>query len=280
MRKKRFRKGMVWLTALGCLWLAGCVTRGFHEKKLAQVSAQLSTQYKQDLADKTRRMEETLTRKNEKYKALLKKYQNNCQQRLTSLSDKNTAKARRLRRAMAYINRLEARLKDWKDLHKRLLKSFKVKIAEGSLAVKIERGLIILRMPEKVLFELGSAKLMDDGKSVVSEVARVLSQEPYRWQVAGHADPTGKASYNWDLSYRRAMAVLKVMLKHEMPPTKISAAAYGQYQPRVSNDTKAGRAQNRRTEIVFVPKIKALLMTNAKKKLSAVCPPVGSKQAS
>ena len=171
-------------------------------------------------------------------------------------------------------------VRPYPDLHARLSEKFKVKIKEGTLAVKYEDGRIILRLPEKVLFDSGRSMLTTTGKKMIADVAQALAKEPYQWQIAGHADSTGDARVNWALSYKRAMSVLKVMISSDMQPKKLSAAAYGHYRPRASNDTAEGRALNRRTEIVFIPKIKALLLNKVEKKLSRMCQPTNKRKAS
>ncbi len=279
MKKRMFVKGMKYACLLALIGLfSGCVTKGYHEK----VVSTLKREHRLALIDRARRMEaqeKALRSKNSAILAELLNLKSRCQNNLAKLTNKNIQRARRLKSALNYIQNLETKLNSWRDLHARLLKSFSIKIKEGTLAVKFERGKIILRMPEKVLFETSSANIKEDGKQMIKEVAAVLANEPYNWQVAGHADSRGSAEFNWALSYQRAMAVLKVMLKSEMPAKQLSAAAYGHYRPRASNETTEGRALNRRTEIVFIPQLKALLVEQAKEKLTGVCVPTNKRKS-
>ena len=78
---------------------------------------------------------------------------------------------------------------------------------------------------------------------------------PYRQSVhQGHTDSVGPEAYNLKLSERRAQAVLDYMLKKGIPFGQMAAVGYGESQPATSNDTKEGRALNRRVEIT--PKAK------------------------
>lgn len=278
-KKQTLRKMLMCAMVPSLFVLPNCVTKGYHDKTVSSLKAS----YREKLADRTRQheaQEQAMIEKTKKLRTRIADLRNRCNSHLSKMSNKHHAKAKRLRKAMRYINRLEAQLSSWRKLHARLTEKFKVKIKEGSLAVKYEDGRIILRLPEKVLFESGNSQLTGAGKKMISEVAQTLSKEPYQWQIAGHADSTGSAQVNWNLSYQRAMAVLKVMLKSDMQPKKLSAAAYGHYRPRASNDTTQGRALNRRTEIMFIPKIKVLLLNKVEKQLSSMCQPTTKRKAS
>ena len=72
-------------------------------------------------------------------------------------------------------------------------------------------------------------------------------------QVIGHTDSTGEAAYNLQLSQRRAQAVANILIAGGVPAQRIAAGGQGETQPVASNDTAAGRAQNRRVEIIIRP---------------------------
>ena len=131
-------------------------------------------------------------------------------------------------------------------------------VAAGKLRVKMVEGMLVLQLAEKILFATGRWDLKREGKEAISQVAQILKGMNRRWQVAGHTDTVGRPAYNWRLSTRRALAVLKEMLKHGMPPKLVSAAGFGQYQPTAKNDTRDNKALNRRTEIMLVPDLREL----------------------
>ena len=130
-------------------------------------------------------------------------------------------------------------------------------------SVKIVDGRMVVVLATDVLFGSGSASLSREGKDAVSEVARLLASIPQRsFQIEGHTDnvPIRTAQYpsNWELASARSLTVLKTMLEAGMPADRISAAAFGDAKPAVSNETADGRAQNRRIEIIIVPDLSAL----------------------
>lgn len=153
----------------------------------------------------------------------------------------------------------EARIQEFRDL----LARFKTLIDAGKLKVRIVDGKMVVELATDVLFQSGSAVLSAEGKAAVTEVANVLKTIPDReFQIAGHTDnvPIRTAQYrsNWDLAFDRAHSVLKTMTEAGMPQTSISAASYGEFQPRAPNADDAGRAQNRRIEIIVVPDLSQL----------------------
>lgn len=109
-------------------------------------------------------------------------------------------------------------------------------------------------MPEGILFATDSAAVSGPAQNDLYAVARNLNQYPNsRVEVIGHTDSTGSAAYNQDLSQRRAQSVAGVLAAAGVNSSRLSATGRGQSQPVASNDTAAGRAQNRRVEILIRP---------------------------
>ena len=109
-------------------------------------------------------------------------------------------------------------------------------------------------LPEGVLFAFDSAAVSGPAQNDLYALARNLQQYPNSTiQVTGHTDATGTASYNLDLSQRRARAVASIMTAGGVAPNRIGTNGVGSTQPVASNATEAGRAQNRRVEIVIRP---------------------------
>jgi OOP family OmpA-OmpF porin len=71
-------------------------------------------------------------------------------------------------------------------------------------------------------------------------------------EVAGHTDSTGSETYNQGLSERRANSVKDYLTSQGVTATRLSAKGYGEAQPVASNDTKEGRAENRRVELIVL----------------------------
>lgn len=122
--------------------------------------------------------------------------------------------------------------------------------------VKIENtgSELIVTMPQDILFAVDSAELAPSMISDLGVVARNLLQYPdSKVDVRGHTDNTGSAIYNQDLSRMRADAVAQVLYRNGVPYDRVNSVGYGEDRPVASNLTEAGKAQNRRVEIVIVP---------------------------
>lgn len=109
-------------------------------------------------------------------------------------------------------------------------------------------------LPEGVLFATDSATLSGPAQNDLYALSRNLQQYPDSTvQVTGFTDSTGRAEYNVDLSQRRARAVAAVLTAGGVSPNRVATLGRGEASPVASNDTPAGRAQNRRVEIVIRP---------------------------
>jgi chemotaxis protein MotB len=146
---------------------------------------------------------------------------------------------------------------------KKLLARFKDLIDAGTLKLVIADGRMVLQMPSDVLFESGSARLSKAGKATIAEVAGVLKEEPgRRYQVEGHTDnkPIHNEAYasNWELASARGIGVMRALIDGGVETMALSAASYGEFHPVANNETEAGRAENRRIEIIVLPDLSLL----------------------
>ena len=122
-----------------------------------------------------------------------------------------------------------------------------------------ERGLVT-RLVDQVLFDSGKAELRRGAYPVLDKVAQVLKQVPGQpVGVEGHTDNVPITHSGWAdnraLSIARANAVVDYLVeKHSLDSSRLTAIGYGEEHPLTSNDTAAGRQQNRRVEIVILPK--------------------------
>jgi outer membrane protein OmpA-like peptidoglycan-associated protein len=113
---------------------------------------------------------------------------------------------------------------------------------------------LVVNMPQDVLFSVDSASLRPDLASDIQSVAQNLLRYPNsQIQIIGHTDSSGSASYNQDLSQRRAVSVADVLRNSGVPSARVTAFGRGEDQPIASNLTPEGRAQNRRVEIIIRP---------------------------
>lgn len=147
---------------------------------------------------------------------------------------------------------------------KALTDQFRSMIDSGKLAVNIRHGRMIVQLPAEVLFATGSADLSKEGTKSIDDVGRVLRKfKGRRFMVAGHTDnvPIGPPSAfknNLELSTARAVTVSRRLIQDGMSPANLVAAGYSEYEPVKSNRTEAGRQENRRIEIEFLPRIREI----------------------
>ncbi len=113
---------------------------------------------------------------------------------------------------------------------------------------------LVVTMPEGILFDFDSAAIRAGLQSDLRALAANLNQYPNTGvQVVGHTDNTGSASYNQDLSTRRAQAVAGVLLEAGVAPFRVRSVGRGESEPVATNLTPAGRQQNRRVEVIIRP---------------------------
>ena len=123
-------------------------------------------------------------------------------------------------------------------------------------AVIDRRGLVVRVLTDKLLFSSGSATIQSAGLPLLEEMARLLNvdrQHPIT--VEGNTDnqPIQSSQFpsNWELSADRATTVLRYLIAHGVTEQRLSAAGYADLHPLASNATAAGRARNRRVDIVL-----------------------------
>jgi outer membrane protein OmpA-like peptidoglycan-associated protein len=127
-------------------------------------------------------------------------------------------------------------------------------IGDSRVSVTNTGSELIVNLPQDILFATDSASLRGDLTQDLQAVARSLLNYPNTTvQVVGHTDNTGSAAYNQDLSQRRAQSVASVLQANGVPGGRIVAFGRGEDQPIASNLSVAGRAQNRRVEIIIRP---------------------------
>jgi outer membrane protein OmpA-like peptidoglycan-associated protein len=118
-------------------------------------------------------------------------------------------------------------------------------------AQQTERG-IVLTIGD-VLFATGKADLSPDANQSVAKLAEFLKKSPNRnVLIEGHTDSVGKDDYNIALSQKRADSVKARLVGDGIAPARITTVGYGKKFPVASNDTKAGKAQNRRVDVVIL----------------------------
>jgi chemotaxis protein MotB len=134
-------------------------------------------------------------------------------------------------------------------------------MADDDINIKVDKGVVFIDISDKLLFKSGSYDITPRAKEVLGKVALVLKNQPdLQFMVEGHTDsiPYKRPPLldNWDLSVKRATAVVRILQnEYGLPPEHITAAGRSQYVSVASNDTPEGRASNRRTRIVILPEL-------------------------
>ena len=135
-------------------------------------------------------------------------------------------------------------------------------MSDDDIEINVEKGVVYVSISDKLLFRSGSYTVTNRAKEVLGKVAKVVNDKPdLEFMVEGHTDnvPINKADGvvdNWDLSVKRATAVVRILENDfDVSPARMTAAGRSYYIPVADNDTSANRAKNRRTRIVVLPKL-------------------------
>jgi chemotaxis protein MotB len=120
-----------------------------------------------------------------------------------------------------------------------------------------------VKLSNAILFDSGKSKLRTEGRDAVAQLVPALKTVGDReFLVSGHTDnvpiKTARFKSNWELSTARAVSMVDEMIADGYPPQRLGAAGFGEFDPVESNDSKEGREQNRRIEIVLMPNIEEL----------------------
>jgi len=104
-----------------------------------------------------------------------------------------------------------------------------------------------------ILFAFDSAKINPGAENIVAKIAGMLAQNPtLEVAVVGYTDNTGDFNYNLGLSKRRADAIVSQLIKDGVSKDRLAGVGVGPLNPIASNATEAGRAENRRVELVLI----------------------------
>ncbi len=166
--------------------------------------------------------------------------------------------AKQLKELEDLIASKEAIMKKLKETLSKALNGFEGK----GLTVEQKNGKVYVSMENKLLFNSGSWAVSSEGKKAVVEVSKVLGDNPdISVLIEGHTDDdgfkgSGPIADNWDLSTKRATAIVAILSENKaMNKENITAAGRGEFSPLASNTTPEGKAKNRRIEIILSPRL-------------------------
>ena len=176
--------------------------------------------------------------------------------RLRKLEGELSMRSKRIDELEKLIAEKEAAMQTLKNTVASALKGFEGK----GLTIVNKNGKIYVSMENKLLFNSGSWAVGENGTQAVKKLAKVLVDNPdIRVLIEGHTDndpfngPVIKD--NWDLSVKRATAIVRILENSNVDATQITAAGRGEFVPVASNTSKAGKAKNRRIEIILSPNL-------------------------
>jgi chemotaxis protein MotB len=178
--------------------------------------------------------------------------------RLEKLKKELEDRSNRVAELENVISAKDADMKRLKDAISNALTDFEGK----GLTVEQRGGKVYVSMENKLLFQSGSWAVGANGKEAVKQLGSVLADNPeIAILIEGHTDNvpykgTEQLSGNWDLSTKRATAIVNILRENEMiNPENLTAAGRGEFAPVASNDTSEGKAKNRRIEVILTPKL-------------------------
>ncbi len=152
----------------------------------------------------------------------------------------------------------DAAMTQLKDAISRALTDFEGK----GLTVEQRDGKVYVSMENKLLFSSGSWAVGTEGRKAVQQLGGVLGDNPdIAVLIEGHTDNdpytgSGQVSGNWDLSTKRATAIVNILSENtNINPENLTAAGRGEHAPIATNDSTEGKAKNRRIEVILTPKL-------------------------
>jgi chemotaxis protein MotB len=201
----------------------------------------------------------------------LKENHTSALKQLQDLSVISSSQAESIRKSLenigakdSYIQTLQQQIAHKDSLNMALVMNLKGAVGDMNdkdINIKVDKGVVYIDISDKLLFKSGKYEVTEQAKTVLGKVAAVLKNQPdIEFMVEGHTDNvpyrSGVLLDNWDLSVKRATAVVRILQnQYGLDPSKMAAAGRGEFQPLSDNQTTEGRSTNRRTRIVILPQL-------------------------
>ena len=265
------------------LLFSSCVSKKVLKTEQAKYSL-LQTEYAK-LQDDLKNCN-TLTAENSQSKALLEAELAGLKKQMDFLKENNTtalkqleslsvisgSQAESIKKSLdnigakdAYIQDLQSAISRKDSLNLALVTNLKGAIGnmdDKDINIKVDKGVVYIDISDKLLFKSGSFDVSEKAGTVLGKVAAVLKNQPdIEFMVEGHTDNVaykGNAMLadNWDLSVKRATAVVRILQnQYGLNPANMTAAGRSEYKPVTDNSSAEGKAANRRTRIVILPQL-------------------------
>lgn len=191
--------------------------------------------------------------------------------RLTDMSVVSKTGAESIKKSLEAINEQNKYIKDLTSAMRAKdsmnlalvmkLKRSLVDINDEDVTIEVKKGVVYISLSDKMLFQSGKFEINKEAETVLGKIARVLNDhKQLDILVEGHTDnvPISTAILidNWDLSAKRATSVVRLLqTKYGISPERMTAGGRSEYVPKTTNSTVEGKAVNRRTEIIILPKL-------------------------
>jgi chemotaxis protein MotB len=150
---------------------------------------------------------------------------------------------------------------DLNHIHRELEQTLSNQVATHTVSIKMGRDGLVISLREAGFFASGSAMPKPQTLDTLRRIASALGHTPYDLRIEGHTDNipihNDQFASNWELSTARATNIARLLVQlNAIPPDRLSAAGYAEFHPVATNDTAEGRAQNRRVDLVVMPRSK------------------------
>lgn len=132
---------------------------------------------------------------------------------------------------------------------------------DEDINIEVKKGVVYISISDRMLFKSGSFKISDRAEEVIGKISKIVNDhKDLDILVEGHTDnvpiSTECMMDNWDLSVKRATSIVRLMqTKFNLDPQRMTAGGRSEFIPKSTNETSQGRALNRRTEIIILPKL-------------------------
>ncbi len=189
--------------------------------------------------------------------------------RLSDLSVVSKSGAESIKQSLKALNEQNKYIKDLTtSMHRKdsinlvLVMNLKRSLDDDEdINIEVKKGVVYVSISDKMLFRSGSHQISNRAEEVIGKIAKIINDhKELDILVEGHTDNVPIANEciadNWDLSVKRATSIVRLMQnKFGVQPERMTAGGRSEYLPKTTNEIAEGRAKNRRTEIVILPKL-------------------------
>ena len=262
----RPRSGAV-LLLLVALPLGACVTRGTHDRVVAELETE-----KANLQSLVRDLKRSNRSLSDERAALIDSMEDLRQERETLSTD--VAKLQKTKHLLSeHLRQRDEEVEELSKLkttYRGLVDELESELTAGQIQIEQLAEGIRVNLSQEILFRSGAGQLEAHGVEVLRKVAGQLSNTTHTIEVQGHTDdiPLSIAlarrwGTNWELAGARAASVVRVFQDQAIEPDRLTAVSFGEFAPVADNQSPEGRAHNRRIEIRLKPVEKPALAERA-----------------